>query len=36
MNQNKQTVECGLLTGSGQTLVGGSGHSYTEPIDGTE
>jgi hypothetical protein len=35
VTQNQQTVQCEVLTDSGQTVEGSSGHSDTEPIDGT-
>ena len=35
VTQNQQTVQCEVLTDSGQTVEGSSGHSDTEPTDGT-
>ena len=35
VTQNQQTVHCEVLTDSGQTVEGSSGHSDTEPTDGT-
>ena len=35
VTQNQQTVQCEVLTESGQTLAKSSGHSDTEQIDGT-
>jgi len=34
VTQNKQTVQCEVLTGSGQTLEDSSRHITTEPTDG--
>jgi hypothetical protein len=36
VTQNQQTVQCEVLTDSGQTLKGSFGNSDTEPTDGTE
>ena len=35
VTQNQQTVQCEVLTDNGQTAEGSSGHSDTEPTDGT-
>jgi len=35
VTQNKQTVQFQVLTDSGQTVEDKSGHSDTEPVDGT-
>ena len=35
LTQNQQTVQCEVLTDSGQTLEDSSGHSDTEPTHGT-
>ena len=35
VTQTQQTVQCGLLTDSGQSVEGSNGHSDTEPSDGT-
>jgi len=35
VTQNQHTVQCEVLTDSGQNLVDSSGHSDTEPTDGT-
>jgi len=35
VTQNEQTVECEVLTDSGQTVEDNSGHSDTERTDGT-
>jgi len=35
VTENKQRVQCEVLTDSGQTLEGSSGHSDTEPTEGT-
>ena len=35
VNENKQTVQCEVLTDSGMTVEDSSGHSDKEPRDGT-
>jgi hypothetical protein len=35
MKNNQQTLQCGLLTESGQTLEDSNGHSEKEPTVGT-
>jgi len=35
VTKNQQTVQCEVLTDSGQTVEGSSGHSDKEPTDGT-
>jgi len=34
VTQSQQTVQCEVLTDSGQNVEGSSGHSNTEPTDG--
>jgi hypothetical protein len=35
VTQNQQTLDCELLTDSGQTVEDSNGHSDAEPTDGT-
>jgi hypothetical protein len=35
VTQNKQTVQCELMTNSGQTVEGSNGQSDAEPTDGS-
>jgi len=35
VTENQQRVQCELLTDSGQTVEGSSGHSDREPTEGT-